>query len=213
MKTRIHKKLGRLLRRKFRESVLSIYGEGVMAKTKNGLLVVEAGDFAVGRELLDKGEYDFSAIQWLIKNLDTPDANVVVVGSHVGAVLIPVSKHCKSLIAFEADIKNYSLLSHNLALNHCENVTAYNKEIGEKNGSITIKRNLINTGNTSVSKNTGASGSLYSKIEMVTLDGTIDLEKIDLIIMDIEGYEPQALAGASKVLDKTSMLYIEFAPE
>lgn len=48
---------------------------------------------------------------------------------------------------------------------------------------------------------------------MVTLDGVIELGSIDLMIMDIEGYEPQALTGASEVLDKTSMLYIEFAPE
>lgn len=105
MKTRLHKKLGRLLRRKFRESVLSDFGEGVLAKTKNGLLVVEAGDFAVGRKLLDRGEYDYAEILWLKKYLKSEDANLVVVGSHIGAVLIPISKQCKSVIAFEADVK------------------------------------------------------------------------------------------------------------
>lgn len=201
-----------MLRRQFRESILSGFGEGILANTKNGLLIVEAGDFTVGRKLLNKGEYDYAEIQWLRNYLKSESSNVIVVGSHIGSVLIPISKHCKNVIAFEADVKNYTLLTYNLTLNQCDNVTAYNKAVGEKNGRIRIERNLINTGNTSVATSAHKMGSQYSDIEMVTLDDAIDLATVDLMIMDIEGYEPQALLGASEVLDKTSMLYIEIAP-
>ena len=213
MKTEIQKSVSRLIRRRFRESIMSDFGEGILANTKNGVFVVEAGDFSVGRKLLESGEYCFDEIQWLAGMLDPFKSSVVVVGSHIGSVLVPLSKHCKKVVAFEADVKNYTLLSYNLALNHCENVNAHNLAVGEKNGIVKIKRNLINTGNTSIATAEKKIENTYSEAEMVTLDDVIELNTIDLMIMDIEGYEPQALVGASEVLEKTSMLYIEFAPE
>lgn len=213
MKTEIQKSVSRLIRRRFRESILSDFGEGILTNTKNGLFVVEAGDFSVGRKLLESGEYCFEEIQWLAGMLDPLKSSVIVVGSHIGSILVPLSKHCKNVISFEADVKNHTLLCYNLTLNHCMNVETHNLAIGEKKGIVKIKRNLINTGNTSIATAEKKIENRYSEAEMVTLDDVIALNAIDLMIMDVEGYEPQALAGASEVLDKTSMLYIEFAPE
>jgi FkbM family methyltransferase len=210
---RLDQKLGRLFRRRFREAILSRFGEGILANTKNGLLVVEAGDYSVGRRLLRKGEYDWPQIQWLIKNLKSESSNVVVAGTHIGSLVVPISKHCKKLMAFEADVKNYKLLTLNLALNQSSNVIAHNKAVGEKIGSTTMARNLLNTGNTAIVTTHNELGHEYAEIEMLTLDSVEEFSTIDLIIMDLEGYEPQALSGAVDVLEKTSMLYIEFIPK
>ena len=51
---------------------------------------------------------------------------------------------------------------------------------------------------------------------MTTLDAEledIEFEKADLMVMDIEGHEFHALKGSSRVLEKLSVLDIEFAPE
>ena len=37
-----------------------------------------------------------------------------------------------------------------------------------------------------------------------------DLETVDFLKIDVEGYEPQVLAGAAESLKKTKVLYIEF---
>ena len=51
---------------------------------------------------------------------------------------------------------------------------------------------------------------------MVPLDAELDtfpFQQIDLLVMDIEGHELHALKGSTNLLDKLSILDIEFAPE
>lgn len=199
--------ISRLLRRRQREKLLERHGVGVVADTRNGMLIVEAGDFSVGRHLLRHGEYDWSEIQWLKRQLDPERANVLVVGSHVGALVVPLSRCCRNMIAFEADRTNFRLLELNVRLNACGNVALRNQAVGESNRYVSMQRNLVNTGNTSVScKN--ESGDT----QMVRLDDCLDMQPVDLMVMDIEGYEPQALEGAEQVLQHTKMLYVELAP-
>ncbi len=48
---------------------------------------------------------------------------------------------------------------------------------------------------------------------MKKLNDIISEEKIDMIIMDIEGYEINAIKGATNILKKTNYFYVEYAPE
>ena len=210
MKMRLHKKLSRLMRRKVRVSVLSSHGIGVLAHSKNGLLVVEAGDFSVGRTLLQEGEYDWKEIQWLRKCLGPDAQHMVIIGTHVGALLVPLSAHCHKITGFEADKTNFDLLNHNMALNQVSNATVHNIAVGDSKRIVNVKRNILNTGNTSVEVSEKRSDH---NVEMTTLDDDVGYEHIDLMIMDIEGHELHALKGAGKTLEKTDKLFIEFAPE
>src|SRR5690242_16492875 len=59
------KRISRLIRGKMRAQVLSKHGEGILANTRNGLLVVDPRDFGLSRALLTRGSYDWSEIKWL----------------------------------------------------------------------------------------------------------------------------------------------------
>ncbi|NRA36613.1 MAG: FkbM family methyltransferase [Planctomycetes bacterium] len=198
------------MRRKVRVSVLSNHGRGVLANTKNGLLVVEAGDFSVGRILLQKGEYDWKEIQWLKKCLGDQAQHMVIIGTHIGALLVPLSAHCQQVLGFEADKTNFELLNYNINLNNVENASVHNIAVGDSKQIVNVKRNILNTGNTSVEVSETRSDH---SIEMTTLDDDVTYDHIDLMIMDIEGHELHALKGASACLEKTEKLFIEFAPE
>ncbi len=209
MKMRWHKKFSRTLRQRWRNKVLANYGVAVLADTRNGILAVEAGDFNVGRQLLEKGEYDWEEILWLRSLLKPESSNVLVVGTHVGALVVPIAKSCRQVQAYEADSKNYTFLQYNLSLNKCDNVEAENKAVGDSEKIVSIQRNDLNTGNTAVSQSRNAT----EQVQMVRLDDVVRFDCIDLIIMDIEGYELHAIKGAEQLLERTENLYIEYAPQ
>lgn len=212
MKMRAHKKFSRLLRQKIRTSILSDHGTAILADTWNGQLLVEAGDFHVGRRLLRDGSYDREEIEWLRAGFGGTAGTVVVVGTHVGSLLVPLAKSAGRVVGFEADGKNFRLLQQNLLLNRIDNAQVHNVAVGAADGTAAFARNPLNTGNSSIVAD-GARGGV--EVAMVTLDSALAAldEPIDLLVMDIEGHEYHALAGGRHTLDRTRRLYIEFAPE
>jgi len=210
MKMRLHKKVGRMLRQKIRNTILSKHGVGVLANTWNGLLLVEAGDFAVGRQLLDNGNYDKSDVEWLLECIGHQADSIVIVGSHIGSLLVPLSRASKKIIGFEPDAMNFKLLSKNILLNEIHNAEVINVAVGREQGVVAIVRNNLNTGNTSISM---SCDNASEQVEIVTLDNSLNGAPIDLMVMDIEGHEKHALEGGSKTIELTEKLYVEFAPE
>lgn len=204
------KRVSRQLRARWRARVLSRYGIGLVAETRNGTLVVDARDFNVSRNLLERGQYDWSQVT-LLRSLVAPGACVVVVGAHIGSVLIPVARVCgaASVIAFEPSPRNRRLLAMNLALNGLEGVAVKASAVGNAPGTARFTENPINSGNSRVS----ASGEI--EVPIVTLDASIprDWPGVDLLIVDAEGFEVQVLRGAQTTLPGTRALYVEYAPE
>ena len=124
--------------------------------------------------------------------------------------MIPIAQSIKKVYGFEANPKNFQLLNYNISLNKINNVDVKNIAIGETEKKVNINHNTINTGNSSIASSIDKNKSL---INMKKLDNLIKEERIDMIIMDIEGYEVNAIKGATHVLKKTDYLYIEYAPE
>ncbi len=210
MKMRLHKKICRTIKGKFRNKILSRHGLGILTQGWNGLLVVEAGDFSIGRRLLNKGSYDREQIKWLFECVGHDAKLIVIVGAHIGSLLVPLARVTQNIIGFEPDKMTYRLLQHNLLLNSLDNADVRNFAIGEKNGTVKMVRNNINTGNTSVDHN---GKKPTGDAQMIRLDDALPSAKIDLMIMDIEGHELHALKGAMATIKNTEQLYIEFAPE
>ncbi|MBK9154781.1 MAG: FkbM family methyltransferase [Chloracidobacterium sp.] len=210
MKMRWHKRVGRMLRQRLRNSILSKHGVSVLADTWNGLLLVEAGDFSVGRQLLKHGSYDKSQVEWLLECIGHQADTIVIVGAHIGSLLVPLSRASEKIIGFEPDTMNFRLLSRNLLLNEVHNAEVINAAVGKNQGMVAIIRNNLNTGNTSVSMDCD---NACDQVEMVTLDNLLSSTSIDLMVMDIEGHEKHALEGGPKTIELTDRLYVEFAPE
>ena len=210
MKMRLHKKLGRTFRQRFRNTILSKHGVAILANTWNGLLLVEAGDFSVGRKLLRKGSYDKPEVEWLLECIGHHAGLVVIVGAHIGALLVPLSRAAEKVIGFEPDAINFYLLSKNLLLNEVRNTQLINAAVGMRQGMVALRRNSLNPGNTSISMDRD---DAPGQVEMTTLDSALSGAPIDLMVMDLEGHENHALEGGTKTIELTERLYIEFAPE
>ncbi|MGH8208188.1 MAG: FkbM family methyltransferase [Steroidobacteraceae bacterium] len=189
---------------------LSNHGVGVLAETKNGLLVVDPRDFGVSGSLLSRGVYDWTAISWLLPLLDQ-GSRIVFVGAHLGALLVPLATHsgCRRVVAFEPAPHNYRLLKMNLALNGLTATIVHRQAIGASEGSVRFTENPINTGNSRVSQ----VGEVV--VPMTTLDVALQPEwtGTDLIVLDTEGFEVHAMRGAKRSLGQTRHFYVEYAPE
>jgi FkbM family methyltransferase len=203
------KRISRLIRGKLRARVLSRYGEGILANSRNGLLVVDPRDFNVARSLLRNGFYDWAEVEWLSAIL-TPESRIVFVGAHIGALLVPIARRSGSrhIVAIEPSPRNHRLLSMNIALNGLQSITLHHVAIGESEGTVRFTENPINSGNSRVS-DSGEVEVPASRLDVVLAD----LSAVDLLIMDIEGFEVRAMRGGIGALAKTRYLYVEYAPE
>ena len=204
------KRVSRLMRARWRARVLSRHGVALVAETKNGTLAVDARDFNVSRHLLEHGEYDWHQIT-LLQSLVAPGARLVVVGAHLGSVLIPLARVCgaQSTLAFEPSPRNRRLLAMNLVLNGLGDVRVEASAVGEAPGTARLTEKPVNSGNSRLSPG----GEI--EVPVVTLDASVPQAwpGVDLLIVDAEGFEVQVLRGASAVLSRTRALYVEFAPE
>jgi FkbM family methyltransferase len=204
------KRVSRTVRGKLCSLPLSTHGVGVAVATKNGLLVVDPRDFGVSRSLLSRGSYDWPAIAWLSSLLDR-QSRIVVVGAHLGAVLIPLALRSgsRNIIALEPSPSTYRLLEMNLALNGLTDVTVHRMAVGDCSRSIRFTQNPLNSGNSRVSPR----GEII--VPMTTLDSLLETDPapIDLLVMDTEGFETHVMRGAVETLARTRFLYVEYAPE
>jgi len=203
------KKQSRLFRAYLRKVALGKSGKGVLAETPQGLFIVDPSDFSVSRELLNCGTYDSGEIR-VFQSILNPRSTLIIVGCHIGSVLVPLSKKAGRVIGFEPDPINFHFLELNLLLNRCSNVEIHQKAVGEGPKKVFVDHNPLNTGNTQIQ--TVQTGN-QSPVEMISLDSFPDLNSADLVIMDIEGYEPPAIRGGRKLLSNTSFFFVEYCPK
>ena len=200
--------------RKMRKS-LGTNIRAIITQSSNGLFAVDPEDLEVG-EKLRKGGFGLDEIE-RIESLISDDSRVLIVGSHIGSLVIPISRHCKEVVAIEANPKTYELLSLNLRLNNIENVVSHNIAASEKTEIITFFLNSVNSGGSKRAPKQSHFMYEYDSPERVeiqahALDTHLSNHAFDLVLMDIEGSEFFALKGMPKILQECKSLIVEFLP-
>ena len=202
-----------------RKRVLGKYAQGVIYQTSNGLLSAPLDDVAVGKVLGFKGAYDMPEISVLQKLLSKDDV-VYIVGTHIGALLVPIARHCRQVIGYEANPETYGYLTFNIQLNDLTNTRLFNLAAGDSARTIQFYQNRSNSGGSKIKPKQDNYMYNYDspniiEVSMVSLDEHAKAEKLPVpqgIIMDIEGAEYYALQGMQSILEQTNFLYIEYVP-
>ena len=197
-----------MLRGRLRARILSTYGEGILANSRNGLLIVDPKDFGVSRTLLNSGSYAWSEVEWLTRILGER-SHVAFVGAHIGALLVPIALRARPRItAFEPSPRNHRLLTMNIALNGLDSIAVHRLAISDSEGTVRFTQNPINSGNSRISPH----GEV--EVQVCRLDSVLtQLPILDLLVMDTEGFEVRAMRGGSATLGKTNYFHVEYAPE
>lgn len=130
---------------------------------------------------------------------------VVDVGANIGYYTLLLAKEVKKIYAFEPDEEVFQILKKNVEENKLKNVVLINKAVGDKNEKVKIEKNKDNFGDSRISDK----GEL---VECVKLDEVIK-ERVDLIKVDVQGWEPAVIEGAKNIIEKDSpILFLEYTP-
>lgn len=160
----------------------------------------------VQREIyLYKGRYIYEShiVQWL-RNFLKPGMNVMDIGAHVGYYLGPI---CQSInpsgtcLFIEPYPEHYALLQENAQNSGYKDAILINASVSDTIGSATLFP-AKDSGRNSLVRNP-VTNEKPINVQATTIDDLCtkyDLQKIDLLQIDIEGAETLALQGAKKCL-------------
>jgi len=126
------------------------------------------------------------------------------VGAHVGIASIHFSKHFEKVIAFEPVRPIYNCLRRNTR--KINNIEIFNMAVSDKSELVYIEVGGTNTGNSIPHKEE----LIWARpVQATPLDAILDLTpKVDLIKVDVEGFEPYVLEGARQFIARDSPVII-----
>lgn len=199
-------------------------------KKYNFSMVLNLEDNAISRPILVKGQYEQNVTQVLLKQLKqlkqlNPCLIFLDIGANLGYYSLLVASQCPQakIYSFEPDRKNFNLFTTSIIYNQFQNqINSYHLAVSNENKTIVIS-NLGNqanygarfTGNTAQELRAYVHGEnpYYEEIPAVRLDDFLPNIQVDLVKIDIEGYEPFALKGMVNLLKKDRpIIFAEFAP-
>ena len=214
VRDRVRFRLGVAVARALRHLV-GTNGYAILCSTSQGVFAVDPEDLVVGRKLLRDGRYGEDELSHLAQYL-TPESRALVVGAHVGALAVPISKKVASVLAVEANPRTFRLLKTNVALNECANITLAQIAASDKREVIAFLESRVNSGGSKRLPLVRDKRYFYDNPEQIEVAGfALDdytNENFDLIVMDIEGSEIFALRGMSRILLNARAMQMEFLP-
>lgn len=202
-----------------RSKIFGPFAKGMIYETENGLIAMPHEDMMIGKHLGFKGSWNLAEIETL-KHHIKPEDTLYIVGTHVGTILIPLSKHCERIFGYEANPNTFWFLSQNIHLNDLKNTEIFNFAVGNEERKISFYKNRINTGGSKIKPVHDNFRYKFDnpeevEVDMISLDSHISENRLppaNGIIMDIEGAEYVALQGMQKTLESARFLYMEYVP-
>ena len=176
-----------------RENELIKFGpnaKAIFVETKQGNFLVDPRDNFVAKKLLNDGEYSQHEIK-LASRFLKQDSHCLVLGGHIGSLVVPLAKICRELIVFEANPDSHELLNKNLLLNKIYNVETYNKAVNHENKLLKFLISKDNSGGSKRLPLIKTSGYFYDNPKEISVDGIVldnflKHKSYDLIFVDIE---------------------------
>lgn len=153
---------------------------------------------------------ELEKVKKYIKRGDT----VIDVGGNVGFFVLILNELLGNegkIYSFEPSKRLKERLEKTIKINNIQNVTIVNLALGESEGSTTLHYNPKQTGLSSIVTDF-EKGSISEEIQITSLDKFSDniQDRVSFIKIDTEGYEPQVLKGARKLISRDKpTIYIE----
>lgn len=143
-------------------------------------------------------------VQEYLKAFIKPGDIVLDIGAHIGThttLMSDLVGEGGQVYAYEPQREMYRELVQNLRLNKSDRVTALRVALGENPGVVEMNPTVEgNQGGTGVGKD-------GDKVELRTLD-SYRFPKLDLVKIDVEGFEPYVLKGAGESLTRTKPIIL-----
>jgi len=159
----------------------------------------------IGKHIRQFGLYEKEKLLFLLALLGKMEKPVVLdIGANIGNHSLAFATGAARILAFEPIPAIYSVLEQNLRQNHLVNVQAYNMALSDKDAVATIYLGSnSNLGMSSFDQRESATESIEVNCQIGdSFLGTLDLPKIDLIKIDVEGHEKFVVRGLLDTIKK-----------
>ena len=209
----------RTSRRQFLKDFYLSVGKHVSRVRINGVfLYVDLRDYGVGLPLFLHRNYEPVETAFIRQSLQ-PGMVFVDVGANIGYYTTLAAQAVGPsgrVLAFEPDPYNFSLLELNVRKNGFTNVTLIKHALGACPGEGILTRSPTNFGDHRLYESNERRTDTV-RVPMDTLDSALaryQLATVDVIKMDVQGYEQNVLAGMSNILrgNKALVVLTEFWP-
>lgn len=190
--------------RKTTESVRGAYGLRYF--------IINTSD-SIGRGLFLNGTYETKTLDLLMKLL-SPGKIMIDAGANIGAISLPVARITRAKIyAFEPSHLIFSTLQQNIVVNKINTVFPFSLALSDTNGAANFYES---------DRVHGWSGLLeidsFKKypVETITLDTFCtlhEISEIEVLKIDVQGWEYAVLKGAQQLLKSKSIQHIIFEVE
>jgi len=182
----------------------------------NGILIQIPGkDITILPSMLNH-TYETNELR-LVENLLRPGMIFIDVGANVGIYSLIAARSVAPdglVYSFEPAPENFEILIRNFEINHLANVVTERMAVGDKTSTSVLHLVDNSVGTHSLLERRGGSRADQEiQVEVVTLDGYFEGRMpsiVDMIKVDVEGYETQVLSGATKILGRTNYVLIEY---
>lgn len=179
-------------------------------------LYIDKMDTVISDKLINEGIWEPGSTK-IFKDYAKKSRLIVDVGANIGYYTLIAAEFMKKngkVVAFEPSNVNYCLLSKTVNENDLKNVVLVKKAVGDTSSIDYLYSGDKNFGDRKMYK--ASLNDSREKVEVVTLDNYfIGDEQIDMLKIDIEGYEVKAFKGAKKLFEKRKVKVIisELRPE
>jgi FkbM family methyltransferase len=188
---------------------------GFLNEVDGMFLIAASRDFGVGRRLAFDGSYDARNLEEY-RSLVTPETRLLVVGTHVGAIMLPLAAVVREAVGVEPNPESYRLLEMNVAINGLTNCRLHNLAASEAPGVLEFVASKANSGGAKIMPPDRQFEFFYDQPEIISVRGAcLDDElsgQFDVVIMDIEGAEYRAMAGMQRILSSARHFVCEIVP-
>jgi FkbM family methyltransferase len=142
-----------------------------------------------------------------------PGWSVIDCGANIGMFSLRAARAgCAQIFALEPDPKTFPRLTLNLERNGAA-VTALCSAVGRETGRAAFERNAVSTLGRLIPHDLAAASVPSDVVDVMTIADVFDrflLRSVNLLKLDIEGAEYEALEGARPVLDRIERIVMEY---
>jgi FkbM family methyltransferase len=200
-------------------------GHLVLCELGNARFFVDPSDRVVGAWLMWHGGWQRREIEAAAELLSSAgrlpvDPIFIDVGAHIGTHTIYALRTGRfaRAVAFEPEPRNARLLAMNVEANDLSrSVLVVHKAAGAETGTGTLHLHPRNTGAHAMDVPPSIDGEHAIEVPVVRVEDelaalAVPLEKVGLVWIDAEGYEPQVLEGLNALIARSIPITFEFTP-
>lgn len=189
----------------FWQSEITVWGQRMTAATFDRWLYLQLHRYGwMGREARP-----------VLDRLARPGMTVLDIGANLGLYTVYLARLVGAtgrVIAFEPDPHLHASLSRSLTANKCSHAQALNLALGRKAGRLMLERTALNLGDNHLATEPRA-GFDHIEVQVASLDALMPDLCVDLLKLDVQGWELEVLQGASKTLERNRCsILLEFWP-